>query len=261
MLLFATKCSVSRTSYHCRRSSHYGIQDSSNHECTNTEECKRTEIIFRTAEQLWSIHTKLRLVHSSAQSAVVPRCSGQRRGREAFETAKQKIASYNTLVRYDPRLPITLDSDASAYRLGAVILHTMSDGSKQLIAFASRNLILSENNYSQVEKEALSLIFGVSKFHTYLYGCRFILATDHKLLTTIIEPKKGVGRWAVKLAAYDIRFHRTDDHSNAHRLSRLPLILVQFLGYSSEPAVFNLQQITSLLVTVTKVAATTRGIG
>ena len=61
-----------------------------------------------------------------------------------------------------------------------------------------------------MEKEALSLIFDVSKFHTYLYGRKFALITDHKPLTTILGSKKGVPpiaaarlqRWAVKLSAY-----------------------------------------------------------
>ena len=104
--------------------------------------------------------------------------------REAFESAKQKIVAPNVLVHYDSTLPITLAADASVYGLGAVIPHTMSDGSERPIAFVSRTLLSSEKNYSQVEKEALSLIFGVSKFHTYLYGRKFTLITDRKPLVT-----------------------------------------------------------------------------
>ena len=188
--------------------------------------------------------------------------------REAFESAKQKIVAPNVLVHYDSTLPITLAADASAYGLGAVISHTMSDGSERPIAFASRTLLSSEKNYSQVEKEALSLIFGVSKFHTYLYGRKFTLITDHKPLVTILGPKKGVPpiaaarlqRWSVKLAAYsyDIRFRGTDEHSNVDGLSRLPLGRGHPVGHTSDPRVFNLQQIHSLPVTATKLAIATR---
>ena len=58
------------------------------------------------------------------------------------------------------------------YGISAVISHTMDVASELPIAFASRTPLPSEKTYSQIEKEALSLIFGVCKFHTYLYGRR-----------------------------------------------------------------------------------------
>ena len=187
---------------------------------------------------------------------------------EAFEAAKEKIVSSNVLIHYNSTLPVRLAADASAYGIGAVISHVMEDGSERPIAFASRSLKASERNYAQVEKEALSLVFGVCKFHSYLYGRKFTLVTDHKPLTTILGPKKGVPpiaaarlqRWALKLAAYsyDIEFRSTDQHANADGLSRLPLHNVDPLGYTSEPSVFNLQQVGSLPVTAAKLAAATR---
>ncbi len=57
---------------------------------------------------------------------------------QAFAKAKQALTSSKVLVHYDPSLPITLAGDASAYGIGAVISHTMPDGSERPIAFASR---------------------------------------------------------------------------------------------------------------------------
>jgi hypothetical protein len=74
-------------------------------------------------------------------------------------------------------------------------------------------------------EEALALVFGVKKFHSYLYGRSFTVATNDKALTTIIGPRKGIPplaaaclqRWAVLLSAYhyQMEFKLTQSHRTA----------------------------------------------
>ena len=88
---------------------------------------------------------------------------------QAFSQLKEILAQKTRLVHYDPTKPITLEADASSYSIGAVISQSAPDGTEEPIAFASKTLTSTEKNYSQVEK-ALSIIFGVRKFHQYLKG-------------------------------------------------------------------------------------------
>ena len=143
------------------------------------------------------------------------------------------LVSAPVLAHFDPSLPIKLTGDASAYGIGVAISHVFPNGQECPIAFASRILSTTEKNYGQIEKEALSLVYGIHKFHQYLYGRKFILVTDHKTLLTLLGPEKGIlslaatrlQRWAVLLSAYmyDIEFRPSGEHNNVDALSRLPL--------------------------------------
>ena len=86
--------------------------------------------------------------------------------------------------------------------------------------------------YSHIQKEALSLVYALRKFHQFLYGRKFIVVTDHKPLVTLFAPDKGtpamaanrLARWALLVHQYDytVEYRRSKDHGNAHALSRLP---------------------------------------
>ena len=152
---------------------------------------------------------------------------------EAFSQVKVMIASDLVLTHYDPDLPLQLACDASPVGIGAVLSHVMADGTERPIAFASRSLSKAERNYAQIDKEALATVWGVKKFHNYLFGRNFTLLTDHEPLTSIFHPSKSLPavtaarlqRYALFLAGFDysIRYKNTKLHGNADGLSRLPL--------------------------------------
>ena len=110
------------------------------------------------------------------------------------------------------------------------------------------------------------MVFGVKKFHEYLYVRHFTLVTDHKPLPAILGPKKAVPtlaaarmqRWALILAAYDyeLEFRVTQDHANADMLSRLPLEEGDETA-TGEP-VFHTTVLQELPVTAEQIAELTR---
>ena len=91
----------------------------------------------------------------------------------SFTEVKNHLIEAPVLVHYDPKLPVRLAGDVSNYGIGAVLSHVDGKGQEHPIAFMPQTLSTSEKNYSQVEKEALSLIFGINKFRNYIYGRHF----------------------------------------------------------------------------------------
>lgn len=183
-----------------------------------------------------------------------------------FRAVKEKIQSPRCLVHFDPRLQIVLATDASPYGVGAVLSHVCDDGTERPIQFASQTFSKTQQKYSQIDKEAYAIIFGIRKFYQYLRGRRFTLYTDHKPLVQIFNPNKGLPvltttrmeHYAIYLQAfeYDIKYKDSKSNANADAISRLPVTSEAFTGYD-EPDIVEIAQIETLPITVSKLARET----
>ncbi|PIO58873.1 hypothetical protein TELCIR_19680 [Teladorsagia circumcincta] len=71
---------------------------------------------------------------------------------DAFQRAKDVLASDLLLTHYDPTKEIVVAADASEYGIGAVISHRFSDGKEKAIHHACRSLTAAEKNYGQVRR-------------------------------------------------------------------------------------------------------------
>ena len=132
------------------------------------------------------------------------------------------------LIIYDPKMPLVIARGSSSYDLGAVLSHR----TLRTIAYATRSMSEIEEKYSQIEKESLSLDWGMKKFQTYLEGHNFTLVTDQQPLKYIMDPERAVSvtaaariqRWCLFLDAflYRTEFRGTTQQANCDGLSRLP---------------------------------------
>jgi len=150
---------------------------------------------------------------------------------KSFEQFKKILTSKLLLTHYNPKYEIIVAADASNEGVGACILHRFPDHSVKAVSHAARSLTPVERNYSQIEKEALAIMFAVTKFHRMIFGRHFTLQTDHKPLLQIFGSKKGISvhsanrlqRWALQLLSYDfqIEYIKTAEFGHADVLSRL----------------------------------------
>ncbi|XP_063363502.1 uncharacterized protein K02A2.6-like [Cydia amplana] len=152
----------------------------------------------------------------------------------AFVMIKNKLANMENLTHYDPNLPLILSCDASDTGLAAVISNRDRNGVVKPIAYASRKLNETEIKYSTIDKEAMAVVFGVTKFYNYTYGRSFELETDSAALVRIFGPTKAIPKMAAKrlqhyaifLSAFNYKIrHIKTDKNPADFLSRTPMLI------------------------------------
>ena len=97
--------------------------------------------------------------------------------------------------------------------------------------FVSWKLSRAEVNYSNNEREAIAIVFEVTRLKKFLLGRRFTLQTDHKPLKYLLAPDEEIPEtasakitiWAIGQMGCDFEFKNTPGEQipNANALSRL----------------------------------------
>ncbi|XP_063366408.1 uncharacterized protein K02A2.6-like [Cydia amplana] len=142
-----------------------------------------------------------------------------------FIKLKSLISQSPVLVHYDVNKPIRMSVDSSKDAVGAVIFH-----GKNPIAYSSKSLTSTQQNYAQIERELYAILFGCKKFHQYIYGKTIQVETDHQPLVTLFKkPLSDVParlqRMMITLQAYDLRVSYTKGTEMyvSDTLSRAPI--------------------------------------
>lgn len=120
-----------------------------------------------------------------------------------FEKCKQILIRDPVLAHPDFGKEFLLTTDASDYAIGAVLSQGPM-GKDKPIAYASRTLSKTEENYSTTEKEFLAMYWAVKHFRQYLWGRKFKLITDHQPLTySLSNTNRRIFRGKLELEEYD----------------------------------------------------------
>ena len=113
------------------------------------------------------------------------------RCQQAFDDLKTLCTMAPILAYADFTKPFKLHADACGTGLGAVLYQTQEDGTKAVIAYASRSLNKAESHYPAHKLEFLALTWAVvEKFHKYLYGSTLDMYTDNNPLTYVLTTAK-----------------------------------------------------------------------
>ena len=165
----------------------------------------------------------------------------------AFDAIKAEFKKKIILPYFDRNKETILQTDVSKKGFGAVILQE-----EQPIYYASRALTSAEKNYQNLECEAQAAVWGMEKFHYFLYGRKFILQTDQKPLVSIfrkhmIDVSPRIQRITIRAWQYEFEPQHIPGRNNviADSLSRVTplefqdsnaekdILAVNFLQYSS----------------------------
>lgn len=122
---------------------------------------------------------------------------------KSFQSVKEQLTTAPVLAYFDPEKELVLQVDSSKNGLGAVLLQNGKP-----IEFASRSLKPAERNWAQIEKEALSILYGLERFDQYTYGRKIRVQNDHRPLGAILS--KPLSRAPKRLQDIMMKLYRYD---------------------------------------------------
>ena len=135
------------------------------------------------------------------------------------QVLKEKISSAPVLVFPDFDKPFLLKTDASKEGLGVVLSQKQDDGCYHPVAFGSRTLMPSKQNYHSSKLEFLALKWSVTEhFKEYLAYTPFTVCTDNNPLTYMLTTPNldATGHcWVGALASYEFTLEYQKGSDNA----------------------------------------------
>lgn len=153
---------------------------------------------------------------------------------QAVKILKDMLINNAMLNIFDPKLPVTLYTDASRDGIASIIMQTTEGGEKP-VYFYSRQTSDDEKKFHSFELELLAIVAGLQKFRHYLLGTNFKIITDcnavrHALGKKEIVPR--ISRWVLYTQEFTFEIaHRAGSQmQHVDALSRNPVRDVEELS-------------------------------
>ncbi|KAA0053609.1 reverse transcriptase [Cucumis melo var. makuwa] len=130
----------------------------------------------------------------------------------AFDSLKQAMMKGPLLGIADVTKPFEVETDASDYALGGVLLQNGHP-----IAYESRKLNAAERRYTLYKKEMLAVVHCLRAWKQYLLGSSFVVKTDNSATChffTQLKLTSKQARWQEFLTEFDFEFEHKMGSSN-----------------------------------------------
>ena len=143
---------------------------------------------------------------------------------EAFDGLINDLSSAVGLGIPDKKGDLILETDASGVGIGAC-LYQFVNGTLTPLWYLSKKLNKAEQNYSSRDREALAVVYALTKLESYLLQKPFVLYSDHQSLIYLQTQKDLKGRdwrWQEIISKYDFeqRYRKGDTMLVPDALSR-----------------------------------------
>jgi hypothetical protein len=104
-----------------------------------------------------------------------------------FQWMKTSLLTLPILIVPNWTKEFHVHTNASNYAIGTMLPQNPNDTIDKPIYYANQLMIGAKMNYSTTEKEALTTIYVIKKFHHYLLGNNFTFFVDHQALIYLIN--------------------------------------------------------------------------
>ncbi|GBG74987.1 hypothetical protein CBR_g19500 [Chara braunii] len=125
---------------------------------------------------------------------------------QAFATLKDALATTPILIRPNPTKRFILITDWQPEAISAILAQKGNDSREHVIEYASRTVPDERRNDSAPQGECYAVVWGIQHFHSYLYGQKFLLVTDHEPLLAMKKLTNYTGmirHWAPRTTSED----------------------------------------------------------
>ena len=141
-----------------------------------------------------------RLMRKTEEFDWTDRCEG------AWVEIKDRYTNAPILIAPRWDLEFHVHTDASDIAVGAMVAQNQTGKCDQPISYASRLLNSAERNYTTTEKEALAMVYALTKYRHYLLGNKLVFYVDHMALVYLVNKPQVSGRiarWLLFFQDYD----------------------------------------------------------